>query len=388
MSVKFDSISKIKQKDKEKYGAIISEEISSINASRSYILLWLTGLIELGLFLGYDLPYIIQNGFSSGHIIHYSIVHSLLAIFSFIAIYFVYGFNKNGKFYLFPNASFKTLQAVYLSVFISGIAYINSLDQLITNSLSIYITFIIIVAVITILDLKTSLITFLIPHTVFVIGMFVYQDDAEILVFNLINGTTFMLTCLAISIIMYNNYFNLSKNRLLLKRANEKLAILSNTDSLTKIYNRRFGMRRLNEEISRANRSESDLGVILIDIDDFKNINDTYGHVAGDHVLVEFTKLISSHLRKEDIFIRYGGEEFLIVLPETNKDGVSIASEKIRRLVEKHKFTFQEETFHITVSLGGVVYPKPQFCEVESLIDAADKKLYESKNTGKNKFSI
>lgn len=378
----------ITKKDKLKYGDMIETEMNKVNSYRSYLLLILIAIIEFGLIVGYDIPFIVQYGLMTDNILLYITTHSLILILSIIGIYWSKDYFKNKRFTLLPNTSYKTMQTIFLAIFISGIAFINGLDQATTSSISIYVTFIVVISVLTVLDLKQSLYVFIIPHIVFIISMFWNQSDGTLLVYNLINGTTFMFTSIIISYIIYNNFFHLKKNEYLLTRANKKLAVLSNTDSLTKIYNRRFGMRRITEEISRAKRNEADLGVILVDIDDFKLINDQYGHVAGDYVLVEFTELLQNHLRKEDIFIRYGGEEFLIVLPDTSKNGVSIASEKIRKLVEKHTFTYYDETFHITVSLGGVVYPKTQTSEIEALINEADKNLYKSKHTGKNKFTI
>lgn len=165
----------------------------------------------------------------------------------------------------------------------------------------------------------------------------------------------------------------------------EQLAIL---DPLTKMYNRRFGMDRLKEEYGRSLRTGAPLAILMLDIDHFKHVNDKYGHIVGDKVLVEFSQAIKNHLRKSDVFIRYGGEEFLAILPGAPLAGLAILSEKIRKLVENLVIEHDEDHIQITVSMGGTSIPEYKVEDSDEMIAIADKFLYEAKETGRNKAVV
>lgn len=162
----------------------------------------------------------------------------------------------------------------------------------------------------------------------------------------------------------------------------QKLAAL---DPLTGIFNRRFGSIRLAEEYSRAIRTDASLGLIMFDIDHFKKVNDTYGHLAGDKVLVNITKVIKSILRKGDIFLRYGGEEFCIILPGASKEDSFKLAEKIRHIVMESKVKYADVDIAVTISLGTSSYPEDNTSHDQDLIALADEALYSSKESGRNK---
>lgn len=156
------------------------------------------------------------------------------------------------------------------------------------------------------------------------------------------------------------------------------------TDGLTKLFTRRYFELRLDNEINRAKRYNHRLSLIMLDIDFFKNINDTYGHLIGDNVLIKIAEIIKSNIRQTDIPARYGGEEFAIVLIETDKSiGLNVA-EKIRKKVEEYTFVFKDKEEKITIS-GGVAEYENNITK-EELIERADKSLYNSKITGRNKI--
>ncbi len=165
----------------------------------------------------------------------------------------------------------------------------------------------------------------------------------------------------------------------------DKLEQLSILDPLTKTYNRRFGMERLKEEFSRSVRTNTPIGVLMLDLDLFKKVNDTYGHIVGDKVLINFSDIVKENLRKEDTLIRYGGEEFLVVLPNATNEGLITAANKIRRLVEDSVIRYKNQEIKITVSIGGVSFPHEEIGSVEEIIKKADENLYLAKETGRNK---
>jgi diguanylate cyclase (GGDEF)-like protein/PAS domain S-box-containing protein len=164
------------------------------------------------------------------------------------------------------------------------------------------------------------------------------------------------------------------------KKEIEKIA---STDKLTGIYNRRMLDEILQIEIEVAQRHERDLSLIIIDIDYFKNINDNYGHLIGDETLKRMSTIISENIRASDIFGRYGGEEFLIICTQTNKDNAYILAEKIRSIIEKYNFN---KIGTKTISLGISSFEKND--TIETLFKKADKALYSAKESGRNKTII
>ncbi len=158
---------------------------------------------------------------------------------------------------------------------------------------------------------------------------------------------------------------------------------LTTVDGLTQIFNRRYFEETLEREISRCNRYGRVMSLVLIDIDHFKQINDTYGHLAGDYILKQIASTIRTKIRREDIFARYGGEEFAIILPEIDGHNAHIFAEKIRRVVETTDFHFEEAKIPVTISIG-VATLDPEEPSAAALIKRADERLYEAKAAGRN----
>lgn len=174
--------------------------------------------------------------------------------------------------------------------------------------------------------------------------------------------------------------FALEIKKVLLYETVERLAI---TDSLTGLYVRRYFSERLGEEAQRSKRYKLKFALIMIDIDNFKNCNDTYGHLVGDVILRDMARIMRENTRQIDIIARYGGEEFSIVLPETAVEGAVLAAERIRKKIEEHEFRAYDEKLKITVSAGVSVYPADAQ-DAKTLIDKADAALYAAKKSGKN----
>ncbi|HHJ98831.1 MAG TPA: diguanylate cyclase [Actinobacteria bacterium] len=161
---------------------------------------------------------------------------------------------------------------------------------------------------------------------------------------------------------------------------------LSITDELTGLHNYRFLQQRLDEELSRAKRYGKRLSFLMLDIDDFKRVNDVHGHRVGDQVLAEVGRLLKSTVREVDIVARYGGEEFSVILPETDAPGAFIVAEKIRETVSLHRFEDADgqPVVHATVCIGLASYPS-HANDKESLLRAADDAVYHAKATGKDR---
>lgn len=166
-----------------------------------------------------------------------------------------------------------------------------------------------------------------------------------------------------------------------LQKKNEELIHLAACDPLTGLYNRLFLREYMLKQYAVWQRYQTALSVIMFDIDHFKQVNDRYGHMIGDEVLKELALVISKILRSADVFARFGGEEFLIVLPNTGREEAKVVAEKIRRLVESTRFSGLNET--LTISLG--VAQLEAGMDIEALLKAADEKLYAAKEAGRNR---
>ncbi|MCK5801097.1 MAG: diguanylate cyclase [Deltaproteobacteria bacterium] len=163
----------------------------------------------------------------------------------------------------------------------------------------------------------------------------------------------------------------------------EEIYRLTTVDGLTQVYNKRYFLEVLEREISRGHRYGRALSLIMFDIDLFKNVNDTYGHLAGDYVLKHLASVIKERIRREDIMARYGGEEFSIILPEIDGFNARQFAEKIRELVERTTFRFENTKIPITISIG-VATAGADVGGPTDLIRQSDEKLYEAKHRGRN----
>ncbi len=171
---------------------------------------------------------------------------------------------------------------------------------------------------------------------------------------------------------------------------NARLEQLAQTDPLTSLLNRRALTERLTAEMERALRYDSTLALLLIDLDHFKKVNDTYGHLVGDDVLRDVGQLLTATVRGNDIVARYGGEEFLVLLPETDDTGAEAFAERIREAVDQHQFAPEAAfpSLHLTASIGVAVFPAARIESVEDLFARADAALYRAKADGRNRVRL
>jgi diguanylate cyclase (GGDEF)-like protein len=174
---------------------------------------------------------------------------------------------------------------------------------------------------------------------------------------------------------------------------------LTTIDGLTQVYNKRHFLKELEREMSRSMRHQRHLSLIICDIDHFKSINDTYGHLAGDYVLKKVAQRIAYSVRQDDVFARYGGEEFAMMLPELDRPRAVHVAEKLRRIVEEEQFVFDHVTIKVTMSFGVadlVEYMQhARVIEVDGIqtreanyfafIKIADDRLYQAKHGGRNR---
>ena len=166
----------------------------------------------------------------------------------------------------------------------------------------------------------------------------------------------------------------------------EQMRRLAETDPLTETYNRRALLEKLAQEMDRARRYDSILACLMIDIDKFKLVNDTYGHLIGDRILRQVANLLRREQRAVDVVARYGGEEFVILLPETGVTGARIFAERILRRVSGYEFGEPGHPVHLTTSIGVATYPDERIDDCDAMLRLADENLYRAKHDGRNLF--
>jgi diguanylate cyclase (GGDEF)-like protein len=215
-----------------------------------------------------------------------------------------------------------------------------------------------------------------------IIIMLYYGKDQHIGLFIL--TIIYIPATILLSRAFYNSRLDSIKVNDELEKSVKAFHQLSIIDNLTNVYNRRYFFDMSKNLISLAIREHERVSLIMLDIDYFKKINDTYGHQTGDFILKALVKEIKSILRESDIFARIGGEEFTILLSDTSIDGASVIAEKIRLTIEKKTFVFNTTSINITVSIG-ISELNKENTSIEDLYKESDKKLYEAKRNGRNK---
>jgi len=168
------------------------------------------------------------------------------------------------------------------------------------------------------------------------------------------------------------------------RKSQKKLNYLAHHDELTGVKNRRWILQELNRRITESKNTNTPLAVLLLDIDFFKKVNDSYGHEIGDRVLCSFTEVIQSRLRQDDALGRYGGEEFLVLLPATEPETVQLITKRLGKAVAEQTYAYNDLLFKITTSIGVTLfYPQDSYTS-EELISQADEALYQAKESGRN----
>ena len=166
----------------------------------------------------------------------------------------------------------------------------------------------------------------------------------------------------------------------------EEIYRLTIVDGLTQVHNKRYLLEFLEREMARCGRHGRELSLVLLDIDLFKQVNDSFGHLAGDSVLRELASILKTRIRREECVARYGGEEFALVLPETGRENALVLAEKLRRLVAAHAFVFEGKRIPVTFSAGIAALDEAHDTAI-AFLKAADSLLYEAKQKGRNRVA-
>lgn len=373
----------ISQSDQKKYESRVMERINKVIAQRAINVIYLTIVIEVFLISIYDIPNIVEFGWVEQYGIHYLILHSLILIFSIMGSIGSYKLLKNKSMWVFKHSQFNTFFSIICIVFLSSIAMITGLDQIKYGSTTVFVFFVLFTAMYTLLRPKNIIIVIGISYFVFLVGQVLYQNNNVIFVTNITNVTFVVILSSLIACLSYNSYFDSICTSIKLEKTTQQLELLSITDQLTKVYNRRKFDENLEREISRTKRSDIPFSLLMFDIDYFKQVNDSFGHQVGDQILKGLSQSILSETRSEDTFARFGGEEFILILYNSTIKQAQVKAEKIRTIIKKEKFSLE---VNITISVGITQFSNSD--TLYTIVNRVDKALYKAKESGRDQVSI
>jgi len=226
------------------------------------------------------------------------------------------------------------------------------------------------------------------PYLLFVFGVLMFQENSDLVITHMINTTVITVGMMITSQYFFKGKVYAIQYRETLKRLNKELEELSTLDPLTRLPNRRFFASQITYEIAINKRYNHDATLVIIDIDHFKKVNDTYGHLAGDFILKELGDFLKYNVRESDTVCRWGGEEFMLLLSHTDLEGAKILSERLRRKIESYMFIFEDEHINITVSIGVTRLDHEKDDAFNISYARADEALYQAKNSGRNQVVI
>lgn len=269
------------------------------------------------------------------------------------------------------------------------------IDQLVLSSINPYLIASLAVALAVIMKPWIAAAFYSIAYLTLFFSLPLTQPNPEALLSLRVNGFGATAIGLGLSLILWrSNALNLVQQSLIekqnkqLEKKNEQLKYMARTDMLTGLFNRMRFTEFVEREIARIGRTGEPSSLVLLDLDHFKRINDLYGHPSGDTVLKLIAGVIRGQLRKTDILARFGGEEFVILLPGTTLEGAYRVAEKIRRAIEGCTFTGKMEDLHITASFGVTPLDSSQDVSFHSVYQEADKALYRAKDNGRNRVEL
>lgn len=211
---------------------------------------------------------------------------------------------------------------------------------------------------------------------------------------NLVESQSNMIVLILGAIILLSGgiYYFISRLLRKINEAQRKLVELATIDDLTQLYNRRYFFERFNQEVERSKRYQRPLSCIIMDIDFFKHVNDSFGHLAGDQVLINIAQIVRKNCRQSDLPGRYGGEELIVLLPETEAVGAMIIAERIREMIEQHRTTDGKGmVIGVTVSMGVASLNGMELRNIENnelIIQRADDALLQAKKYGRNRIEL
>ena len=316
------------------------------------------------------------------------ITHGTMLLFMLVCFLITYYLqHRNEK----PLWLAKFLQYFIMSELAAGGIALAAIDQLVTTNITPYILVSLIAGTLLLIHPLHSLLHYIISFIAFYFVMSGSRLPNDMLLSNLLNGLAVAVLGFLLTFLLWrHNQTNfIQRKRILeqsmeLEAANQKLEKLAFFDSLTGLPNRQYFDLALQKEISLNYRMGYDSYLIMLDIDLFKNINDMYGHPIGDALLIEIGKLLSGNIRKYDTLCRLGGEEFLLLLPQTNTEEALSVAEKLRGILESHTFCIKDHILHVTASFGVSQVSYTSDPRIIAQYAQVDNALYLAKQCGRN----
>ncbi len=310
-----------------------------------------------------------------------------LALFNLILLPILYFFQKNVK--QVPEFWIMLVQTVFLTGILTGGISLSLSEQPSPAAISTYFLAVFTISAFILMPPLISAVLLLVSNFVFILLLPQFQASSEMIA--TLNINTLSMTAVAwilnqmVSQAKVNSYINekiIIEKNIELEKKNADLNELTMQDSMTNLLNHKNSLRRLKEEVDRAKRIDYPLSVAMIDLDNFKLVNDTYGHQTGDEVLIQVAQILSESSRVTDAVGRYGGEEFIIIMPDTNDRDAALLLGRIKTCIEETSF---KDGIHITLSCG---ISELNGESVHGILKSSDIMLYEAKKKGKNRVEV
>lgn len=368
--------------EKQKYNVI--HDINTTNLTRMNIILIIFVLIEILFILFNDIPYMITP---SSNIIwndnRFFILHLLLLFVSIAGLIIIKILNK------YKEHNLKNIYLLLISILtillLCLVAIVNGFDQVVHQNISsVFIANLIIFSCVILMRFPLNLAIYSLPFLIYLSSLVIFQDNYDLIISNSINGLIFFLAAIIISTTIYNNHYDKIVKNLILEETNLKLTYLSNHDPLTGLLNRRSFLTLIDEKMESKNKNKRHGALILLDIDYFKQVNDKFGHPAGDIVLKEISNILLETIKTNDLATRLGGEEFLVFLFESSIEEAYELADTIRLAIYNKIIYTGKFKIKVTASFGVTILKNNLQKSFETSYKAADLALYQAKNQGRN----
>lgn len=279
-------------------------------------------------------------------------------------------------------------RAVPVALMALGILFaiaVVMIDQWVTTNITPFLVACLLIGLVGHLRPRTALGLYLTVYLVYFWGMGWVTEQPTILLTNRLNGLTACVVGLSLSVVLWRNFTTITLQQAALERANTALEHLARVDGLTGLYNRTCFVDMAQREVARAQRRGDHTSLLILDLDHFKRINDSRGHPAGDAVLRHVAATLQGAVRKTDMVGRIGGEEFMVLLPNTTASDAHALAEKLRQMVQDSPTPWGTQTLPITMSIGIGTSAGSPTCSYASLYSEADQALYAAKEAGRNR---
>jgi diguanylate cyclase (GGDEF)-like protein len=293
------------------------------------------------------------------------------------------------------SAQAMVLQILFCASMLLFAIALSVIDQMVTPNTTNFATICLLIAMTSLMRPAITIALYLAAYFLFFKALAITQPDPNLLALARSHSVSAVLMSIVASAVVWRQFVTAVLLRREIVRSHQAVAekkteleYLATHDALTGLYNRREFMRLAEMELARAARFPADVCMLMVDLDFFKKINDHYGHPAGDAVLEQVAALLSAGVRSTDVVARMGGEEFIVLLPNTVAEGALAAAEKLRGAIREQQLKIQDLLVPVTASIGVSAITKAQWGTVEGLYTAADQALYLAKHGGRDRVEF